>query len=72
MCSPPVTDTAPPEIRSESSHTWKPEYLEIYTDLEVQIPFVPGIGGHCELANDLLPLLASHILTEVESSLVIT
>ena len=44
-------------------------YLKVNTDLNVQVPPIPGVGVHLELAKDLLPLLARHVVTQVESSL---
>jgi hypothetical protein len=43
--------------------------MKVNTDLYVEVPPVPGVGVHLELPVDLLPLLAGHVVTQVESSL---
>merc|ERR1719308_642475 len=43
--------------------------LEINPYLDVQIPFVSGISCHYELTIDLLPFLASHVVTKIERCL---
>ena len=54
-------------LKSRSNIT-EEHNLKIHTDLNIHAP-AAVVGGHVELAHDVLTLLASHGLAQVEGGL---